>query len=236
MQCRDPFRQSISLQCTYLLGILYIESATNTCRIILKCNFLCAFISFLISFLQSSFDSVFVQAYCGFARPEEQSQNLAAVATGNWGCGVFGGDARLKGKHWRYTALSRCGEMHSNRLCALSSLSGLSSWIWQNKFQIERLQQISVGIHLSSGNAFIYLKPICCLPSIDQMTKLICFINSEIDRLLESISLLQHFVRALYHCPWAGSFCSSSSIFSLCVWLRGPVLPYYTYSHVLYIS
>lgn len=36
------------------------------------------------------------KAYCGFARPEEQSQNLAAVATGNWGCGVFGGDTRLK--------------------------------------------------------------------------------------------------------------------------------------------
>ncbi|XP_028990607.2 poly(ADP-ribose) glycohydrolase [Betta splendens] len=36
------------------------------------------------------------KAYCGFARPEERSQNLAAVATGNWGCGVFGGDARLK--------------------------------------------------------------------------------------------------------------------------------------------
>ncbi|KAK5850998.1 hypothetical protein PBY51_001826 [Eleginops maclovinus] len=36
------------------------------------------------------------KAYCGFARPEEQSQNLSAVATGNWGCGVFGGDTRLK--------------------------------------------------------------------------------------------------------------------------------------------
>lgn len=36
------------------------------------------------------------KAYCGFARPDEQSQNLAAVATGNWGCGVFGGDTRLK--------------------------------------------------------------------------------------------------------------------------------------------
>ncbi|GLD62818.1 poly(ADP-ribose) glycohydrolase-like isoform X1 [Lates japonicus] len=36
------------------------------------------------------------KAYCGFARPEEQNQNLAAVATGNWGCGVFGGDTRLK--------------------------------------------------------------------------------------------------------------------------------------------
>lgn len=36
------------------------------------------------------------KAYCGFYRPEKESQNLAAVATGNWGCGVFGGDARLK--------------------------------------------------------------------------------------------------------------------------------------------
>ncbi|CAK6956758.1 poly(ADP-ribose) glycohydrolase-like isoform X1 [Scomber scombrus] len=36
------------------------------------------------------------KAYCGFSRPDEQSQNLAAVATGNWGCGVFGGDTRLK--------------------------------------------------------------------------------------------------------------------------------------------
>ncbi|XP_075999659.1 poly(ADP-ribose) glycohydrolase [Genypterus blacodes] len=36
------------------------------------------------------------KAYCGFARPEESSRSLAAVATGNWGCGVFGGDLRLK--------------------------------------------------------------------------------------------------------------------------------------------
>ncbi|XP_072312612.1 poly(ADP-ribose) glycohydrolase-like [Eucyclogobius newberryi] len=36
------------------------------------------------------------KAYCGFARPEEPPETLSAVATGNWGCGVFGGDARLK--------------------------------------------------------------------------------------------------------------------------------------------
>ncbi|KAL2078271.1 hypothetical protein ACEWY4_025956 [Coilia grayii] len=36
------------------------------------------------------------KAYCGFARPGVPSQHLSAVATGNWGCGVFGGDARLK--------------------------------------------------------------------------------------------------------------------------------------------
>lgn len=38
-----------------------------------------------------------IQAYCGFSRPDTDSKNLAAVATGNWGCGVFGGDTRLKG-------------------------------------------------------------------------------------------------------------------------------------------
>lgn len=36
------------------------------------------------------------KAYCGFARPEVSPQNLSAVATGNWGCGAFGGDCRLK--------------------------------------------------------------------------------------------------------------------------------------------
>ncbi|XP_054898593.1 poly(ADP-ribose) glycohydrolase-like [Poeciliopsis prolifica] len=36
------------------------------------------------------------KAYCGFSHSEKESQNLSAVATGNWGCGVFGGDTRLK--------------------------------------------------------------------------------------------------------------------------------------------
>ncbi|XP_048195249.1 poly(ADP-ribose) glycohydrolase isoform X2 [Perognathus longimembris pacificus] len=36
------------------------------------------------------------KAYCGFVRPGVSSEHLSAVATGNWGCGAFGGDARLK--------------------------------------------------------------------------------------------------------------------------------------------
>ncbi|XP_048419424.1 poly(ADP-ribose) glycohydrolase isoform X2 [Stegostoma tigrinum] len=36
------------------------------------------------------------KAYCGFVRPCIDPKNLPAVATGNWGCGAFGGDARLK--------------------------------------------------------------------------------------------------------------------------------------------
>ncbi|KAM3862983.1 poly(ADP-ribose) glycohydrolase [Diretmus argenteus] len=36
------------------------------------------------------------KAYCGFFRLYSNNQHLSAVATGNWGCGVFGGDTRLK--------------------------------------------------------------------------------------------------------------------------------------------
>ncbi|NXN76798.1 PARG glycohydrolase, partial [Himantopus himantopus] len=35
-------------------------------------------------------------AYCGFSRPTVPPQHLSAIATGNWGCGAFGGDSRLK--------------------------------------------------------------------------------------------------------------------------------------------
>ncbi|XP_074520033.1 poly(ADP-ribose) glycohydrolase [Halichoeres trimaculatus] len=54
------------------------------------------FKSFLEQFHPQRINRELNKAYCGFARPEDQSQNLAAVATGNWGCGVFGGDTRLK--------------------------------------------------------------------------------------------------------------------------------------------
>ncbi|XP_066474841.1 poly(ADP-ribose) glycohydrolase isoform X2 [Tiliqua scincoides] len=36
------------------------------------------------------------KAYCGFSRPGVPLHHLSAVATGNWGCGAFGGDPRLK--------------------------------------------------------------------------------------------------------------------------------------------
>ncbi|XP_073691101.1 LOW QUALITY PROTEIN: poly(ADP-ribose) glycohydrolase [Garra rufa] len=36
------------------------------------------------------------KAYCGFVRHTVNPENLSAVATGNWGCGAFGGDTRLK--------------------------------------------------------------------------------------------------------------------------------------------
>ncbi|XP_071763903.2 poly(ADP-ribose) glycohydrolase [Centroberyx gerrardi] len=54
------------------------------------------FRSFLEQFHPARLNRELNKAYCGFARPEERSQNLSAVATGNWGCGVFGGDTRLK--------------------------------------------------------------------------------------------------------------------------------------------
>uniref|UniRef100_A0A672J835 poly(ADP-ribose) glycohydrolase n=1 Tax=Salarias fasciatus TaxID=181472 RepID=A0A672J835_SALFA len=54
------------------------------------------FRNFLEQFHPLRLDRELNKAYCGFARPGEERENLAAVATGNWGCGVFGGDTRLK--------------------------------------------------------------------------------------------------------------------------------------------
>lgn len=54
------------------------------------------FRSFMEQFKPEKIDRELNKAYCGFARPEEPSETLSAVATGNWGCGVFGGDTRLK--------------------------------------------------------------------------------------------------------------------------------------------
>ncbi|XP_048089359.1 poly(ADP-ribose) glycohydrolase-like isoform X1 [Alosa alosa] len=54
------------------------------------------FRSFLEQFHPERMTRELNKAYCGFARPGMPRQHLSAVATGNWGCGVFGGDARLK--------------------------------------------------------------------------------------------------------------------------------------------
>lgn len=54
------------------------------------------FRSFMEQFKVDKISRELNKAYCGFARPEEPAENLSAVATGNWGCGVFGGDTRLK--------------------------------------------------------------------------------------------------------------------------------------------
>lgn len=54
------------------------------------------FRTFMEQFKPDKIDRELNKAYCGFARPEEPSETLSAVATGNWGCGVFGGDTRLK--------------------------------------------------------------------------------------------------------------------------------------------
>lgn len=51
-------------------------------------------ITYFLFFISSSH---LFQAYCGFFRNNCKSKHLSAVATGNWGCGAFGGNTRLKG-------------------------------------------------------------------------------------------------------------------------------------------
>ncbi|KAL4640057.1 poly(ADP-ribose) glycohydrolase isoform X3 [Arapaima gigas] len=54
------------------------------------------FRTFLDQFQPEKINRELNKAYCGFVRPGVKSENLPAVATGNWGCGVFLGDCRLK--------------------------------------------------------------------------------------------------------------------------------------------
>lgn len=54
------------------------------------------FKNFLEQFRPDRINRELNKAYCGFSRPGVPSEELSAVATGNWGCGAFGGDTRLK--------------------------------------------------------------------------------------------------------------------------------------------
>lgn len=47
-------------------------------------------------FEKEQIDRELRKAYCGFYRQGFSDENLSAVATGNWGCGAFGGDIELK--------------------------------------------------------------------------------------------------------------------------------------------
>ncbi|KAM4600011.1 poly(ADP-ribose) glycohydrolase [Fundulus diaphanus] len=51
---------------------------------------------FLEQFLPEKITRELNKAYCGFYRSNINIKHLPAVATGNWGCGAFGGDTRLK--------------------------------------------------------------------------------------------------------------------------------------------
>ncbi|XP_072247030.1 poly(ADP-ribose) glycohydrolase [Leuresthes tenuis] len=51
---------------------------------------------FLEQFLPEKITRELNKAYCGFHRSNANVKHLSAVATGNWGCGAFGGDTRLK--------------------------------------------------------------------------------------------------------------------------------------------
>ncbi|XP_041645505.1 poly(ADP-ribose) glycohydrolase [Cheilinus undulatus] len=51
---------------------------------------------FLEQFLPEKMTRELNKAYCGFFRHNANRKHLSAIATGNWGCGAFGGDTRLK--------------------------------------------------------------------------------------------------------------------------------------------
>jgi len=55
------------------------------------------FTNFQLQFRENNIERELVKAYVAFSSYDvDNSQKLQAVATGNWGCGAFGGDLRLK--------------------------------------------------------------------------------------------------------------------------------------------
>lgn len=79
-----PYKSSVEITAHCINQLLFCCSQVSRSRV--------RFSDGLVSMISLSH-----QAYCGFTRPGVQTENLSAVATGNWGCGVFGGDTRLKG-------------------------------------------------------------------------------------------------------------------------------------------
>lgn len=47
----------------------------------------------------------FFKAFCGFNENDKPEAHVPAVATGNWGCGAFGGNPRLKGNFCGFVIL-----------------------------------------------------------------------------------------------------------------------------------
>ena len=101
----------------FMLFIFQISEYLNTyiTFIMIQCSTFSSFTVWKIHYLQFQYLNLSIfngfsnlvpcvlQSYCGFSRPASvAADNLSAVATGNWGCGAFGGDTRLKCKFFLY--------------------------------------------------------------------------------------------------------------------------------------
>jgi poly(ADP-ribose) glycohydrolase len=51
------------------------------------------------------------KAFCGFMRHNQDPNSLSAIATGNWGCGAFGGDKELKSLIQLMAAAETCRDV-----------------------------------------------------------------------------------------------------------------------------
>ncbi|XP_038061857.1 poly(ADP-ribose) glycohydrolase-like [Patiria miniata] len=96
------------------------------------------------------------KAFCGFYGDGTPAVNLPAVATGNWGCGAFGGDARLKGllqmmvaaecqrdlAYFTFGDQRLCYELHKmNEFLVSQGVSVGDLWLVLQRYREEVLQR-----------------------------------------------------------------------------------------------
>ncbi|XP_022098068.1 poly(ADP-ribose) glycohydrolase-like isoform X2 [Acanthaster planci] len=96
------------------------------------------------------------KAFCGFYGDGTLAANLPAVATGNWGCGAFGGDARLKGllqmmvaaechrdmAYFTFGDQRLCYELHKmNEFLVAQGVSVGDLWLVLQRYRTEVLQR-----------------------------------------------------------------------------------------------
>ncbi|ELU08701.1 hypothetical protein CAPTEDRAFT_227402 [Capitella teleta] len=90
------------------------------------------------------------KAYCGFMNPHIPDENKSAVATGNWGCGAFGGDVYVKALIQLMAASAAKRSVcyftfGDSRL--MEALHKMHELLWENKVSVGELYRYLVAFH-----------------------------------------------------------------------------------------
>ena len=104
------------------------------------------------------------KAYCGFTHvlsgDKSDKEEVVSVATGNWGCGMFGGDKELKSLI-QWMAASRAGRTVQYYTFGDANLTReqerVTKLLLERKVTVGQLYKILVSGSMSKGNVFEYV-------------------------------------------------------------------------------
>ena len=104
------------------------------------------------------------KAYCGFSHSissdDPISGEMVPIATGNWGCGAFGGDREMK-TLLQWMAASRAGRQVRYYTFKDADFSDrqkeVTKCLLDKKVTVEQLYKILIGGNISKGNVFSYV-------------------------------------------------------------------------------